>query len=44
MKILAAVMDITFVKYRKPKGYYITKVKKCLVYNPKYMVPKEKKK
>ena len=36
MKILAAIMDISFVKYRKrPKGYYISKVKKCLVYDPK---------
>ena len=38
MKILAAVMDITFVKYRKPKGYYIHKVKKCLVYDPRKVV------
>ena len=35
MKFLAAIMDISFVKYRKrPKGYYISKVKKCLVYDP----------
>lgn len=33
MKILAAIMDITFVK-KYHKQYSITKVRKCLVYDP----------
>lgn len=36
MKILAAIMDISFVKKdRKIKRYFISKVKRCLVYDPK---------
>lgn len=36
MKIVAAIMNISFVKFRgRPKGYYISKVKKCLVYDPR---------
>lgn len=35
MKILAAVMDVVHVKTdRKIKQYYITKIKKYLVYDP----------
>ena len=36
MKILAAIMDISFVEYWwRTKGYRISKVKKCLVYDPR---------
>ena len=36
MKIVAAIMDISFVKFcKRPKGYYISKVKRCLVYDPR---------
>ena len=35
MKILAAVMDIVHVrKDGKIKQYFITKIKRCLVYDP----------
>ena len=39
MKILAAVMDISFVKYcGKRRNSYIHTVKKCLVYDPRNVV------
>lgn len=35
MKILAVIMDISFVEYWwRTKGYRISKVKKFLVYDP----------
>ena len=35
MKILAAIMDISFIKYcGRRRDNYIHKVKKCLVYDP----------
>ena len=39
MKILAAVMDVVFVKKCR-YGYIISKVKKFLVYDPTKVVPK----
>ena len=36
MKIIAAIMDIVFVKPWH-KEFKITKIKKCLVYNPKHV-------
>ncbi len=40
MKILAAVMDVVHVKkYRY--GYFITKIKRCLVYDPSKVVVRE---
>ena len=40
MKIIAAIMDISFVKkYRY--GYIISKVKKFLVYDPSKVAPRD---
>ena len=40
MKILAAVMDISFVKYcGKRRDNYIHKVKRYMVYNPSKVTP-----
>ena len=36
MKILAAIMDVVHVK-KYFDQYRITKIKKCLVYNPKHV-------
>ena len=42
MKILAAIMDVVFVKYWwRTKGYRISKVKKYLVYDPSKVVVRE---
>ena len=42
MKILAAVMDVVHVKTdKKIKQYYITKIKKYLVYDPSKVAPRE---
>ena len=41
-KVIAAIMDVSFFKkYRY--GYIITKVKRCLVYDPKIVAPLDKK-
>lgn len=38
MKILAAIMDVVHVKkYRY--GYFVTKIRKCLVYDPSKVTP-----
>ena len=40
MKIIAAIMDVVHVK-RWFREFKITKIKRCLVYDPKHVVPKE---
>ena len=44
MKILAAILDISFVKWDgRYKQHFISKVKKFLVYDPRTIVPKKEK-
>ena len=40
MKIIAAIMDVVHVK-RWYKEFKITKIKKCLVYDPRKVAPRE---
>ena len=48
MKILAAVMDVVHVRKLITRGfdnsfeqYRITKIKKCLIYDPRKVAPRE---
>lgn len=50
-KVIASIMDVSFVKLVRTVGFdsvveqfAISKVKRCLVYDPKRVVPKEKEK
>jgi hypothetical protein len=38
-KVIAKIMDVSFVK-KFHKQYVVTKVKRCLVYDPRLYIPK----
>ena len=42
MKIIAAIMDVVHVKKDgKRKQFFITKIKKCLIYDPRMVFIRE---
>lgn len=42
-KVVAALMDVSFVKFCRKEWAIKRTTKKCLVYDPKHVVPKKEK-